>query len=68
MSFADSSDGLGVLLGGFFFKANKDITENKDKQMKHMMYSFEAQKEEKMTKKEINKEEWNENELRIRNK
>ena len=37
-----------------FYKANKDKTENNVKQMKHMMYSFEAQKEGKMTKKEIN--------------
>ena len=47
-----------------FFKANKDKTENNDKQMKYMMNSFEAQKENDK-KKEINKEEWNENELRI---
>ena len=47
-----------------FYKANKDKTENNDKQMKYMMDSFEAQKENDK-KKEINKEEWNENELRI---
>ena len=47
-----------------FYKANKDKTENNDKQMKYMMNSFEAQKENDK-KKEINKEEWNENELRI---
>ena len=34
-----------------FYKANKDKTENNDKQMKHMMDSFEAQKEGKMTRK-----------------
>ena len=51
-----------------FYKANKDKTQNNDKQMKHMMDSFEAQKEGKLTKKEINKEEWNKNEFRIRNK
>ena len=33
-----------------------------------MMGSFEAQKEGKLTRKEINREEWNKNELRIRNK
>ena len=48
-----------------FYKANRDKTENNDKQMKHMMDSFEAQKE---GKKEINREEWNQNELRIRTK
>ena len=32
-----------------FYKANKDKTENNDKQMKYMMNSFEAQKEGKMT-------------------
>ena len=36
--------------------------------MKHMMNSFEAQKKGKMRKKDINKEEWNANELRIRTK
>ena len=35
--------------------------------MKHTMVSFEAQKK-KMAKKEINKEKWNKNELKIRNK
>ena len=50
-----------------FYKANKDKTENNDKQMKYMMNSFEAQKENDK-KKEINKEEWNENELRVRTK
>ena len=34
-----------------FYKANKDKTENNDKQVKYMMNSFEAQKEGKMTRK-----------------
>ena len=36
-------------------------------QMKHMMNSFEAQKERKMAKKEKNEEKWNKNELKIGN-
>ena len=35
--------------------------------MKHAMVSFEAQKK-KTAKKEINREKWNKNELKIRNK
>ena len=35
--------------------------------MKHTMVSFEAQKK-KMAKKEINREKWSKNELKIRNK
>ena len=34
-----------------FYKANKDKTENNNKQMKYTMDSFEAQKEGKMTRK-----------------
>ena len=38
-------------------------------QMKHIMDSFDAQKERKMAKKEKkNEEKWNKNELKIRNK
>ena len=37
-------------------------------QMKHTMVSFEAQKQRKMAKKEINIEKWNKNKLKIRNK
>ena len=51
-----------------FYKASKDKTENNDTQIKHIMNSCEAQKEGKLTKKEINEEKWNKNELRIRNK
>ena len=35
-----------------FQKASRDKTEYNDMQMKHMMDSFEAQKERKMAKKE----------------
>ena len=37
-------------------------------QMKHMMDSFEAQKERKMAKKKKTEEKWNKNELKIGNK
>ena len=50
-----------------FQKASRDKTEINDLQMKHTMVSFEAQKK-KMAKKEINREKWSKNELKIRNK
>ena len=37
-------------------------------QMKHMMDSFEVQKERKMAKKERNEEKWDKNGLGVRNK
>ena len=55
MSFPDSSDDLSVLLGGFT-KASEDKIKNNNMQMKHLMDSFEAQRERKMAKKKIDEE------------
>lgn len=50
-------------------KASRDKTKNNNMQMKDMMAdSFEAQKERKTAKKEINEENGTKNELKIRNK
>ena len=44
LEFCRCLDGLGVLLGGFL-KGSRDKTEYNNMQMKHMMDSFDAQKE-----------------------
>ena len=49
-------------------KASRDKTKNNKMQMRNTMDSFEAQKERKTAKKEINEENGTKNELKIRNK